>query len=240
MGVRSVFHYQEPRSFVKSQCPGCATLPWLLRPDPSRVGPTRRSNLGRSVRRCPRLAVHVPPDGIMAVWAAEIGAAIRCSWRETGPSKGDGGPAPPQPGAVVAPPGFFRRWHGPCRILAPSLRLSPSARERLLVQDWARIARDRATASHGDRPTIPLASRNPPVPSGGRRARRLLGPEPVLPSLQASRPYHAEAVPDARKNRLTGRKSRQETAERPPYHSQEQGGRPGRAESEGRSAWTRV
>jgi hypothetical protein len=38
---------------------------------------------------------------------------------------------------------------------------------------------------------------------------RLLGPEPVLLSLQAARRRHTEAVPDARKNRLTGRKSRQ-------------------------------
>src|SRR5262249_30017047 len=58
-----------------------------------------------------------------------------------------------------------------------------------------------------------------PVPGGGRRARRVLGPEPVLPALQAPRRRHAAAVPDARKDRLTGRKSRQETAARPPYHS---------------------
>jgi AraC family transcriptional regulator len=57
------------------------------------------------------------------------------------------------------------------------------------------------------------------LPGGGRRARRLLGPEPVLPSLQAPGRRHSGAVPDARKNRLTGRKSRQETGERPPYYS---------------------
>ena len=34
-----------------------------------------------------------------------------------------------------------------------------------------------------------------PLPGGGRRARRLLGPEPVLPSLQAPRRRHAGAVP---------------------------------------------
>jgi hypothetical protein len=28
---------------------------------------------------CPQLAVHVPPDSSLAVWAAEMGAAIRCS-----------------------------------------------------------------------------------------------------------------------------------------------------------------
>jgi AraC-like DNA-binding protein len=49
-------------------------------------------------------------------------------------------------------------------------------------------------------------------------AHRLLGPEPVLPSLQAPRRRHAGAVPDARKNRLTGRKFRQEAPERAPYH----------------------
>jgi hypothetical protein len=36
----------------------------------------------------------------------------------------------------------------------------------------------------------------------GRRARRLRGPEPVLPALQAARRRHAGAVPDARKNRI--------------------------------------
>jgi hypothetical protein len=53
-------------------------------------------------------------------------------------------------------------------------------------------------------------------PGGGRRARRLLGPEPVLPSLQAARRRHAGAVPDAHKNRLTGRNFRQETGRRTP------------------------
>src|SRR5262249_16778295 len=65
------------------------------------------------------------------------------------------------------------------------------------------------------------ANRRRLVPGGGRRARWLLGPEPVLPALQAPRRRHAGAVPEARKNRLTGRKSRQETAQRPPYHSPE-------------------
>src|SRR5262249_15622189 len=46
-------------------------------------------------------------------------------------------------------------------------------------------------------------ARRRPVPGGGRRARRLLGPEPVLLSLQASRRRHAWAVPSVRKNRLT-------------------------------------
>src|SRR5262249_26430808 len=54
------------------------------------------------------------------------------------------------------------------------------------------------------------------LPGGGRHARRLLGPEPVLPSLQAHSRRHAGAVPDARKNRLTGRKLLQETGRRPP------------------------
>src|SRR5262249_34081191 len=63
------------------------------------------------------------------------------------------------------------------------------------------------------------ASRDQPVPGRNRRTRRLLGPKPVLPALQASRGRHPWAVPDARKNRLKGRKPRQETAERPPYHS---------------------
>ena len=50
-------------------------------------------------------------------------------------------------------------------------------------------------------------------------AHRLLGPEPVLPSLQAHSRRHARAIPDARKNRLTRSKPRQETPERSPYHS---------------------
>src|SRR5262249_8035427 len=46
------------------------------------------------------------------------------------------------------------------------------------------------------------ANRKRFLPGGGRRARRLLGPEPVFPSLQARRRRHAGAVPDLRKNRL--------------------------------------
>ena len=38
-------------------------------------------------------------------------------------------------------------------------------------------------------------------------------------ALQAPRRRHAGAVPDARKNRLKGRKSPQENGQRPPYHS---------------------
>jgi AraC family transcriptional regulator len=50
-------------------------------------------------------------------------------------------------------------------------------------------------------------------------ARRIFGPEPVLPALQAPRRRHAGAVPDARTNRRNGRKPHQETGRRPPYHS---------------------
>ena len=39
--------------------------------------------------------------------------------------------------------------------------------------------------------------------------------EPMLPPLQPPRRRHAAAVPNVLKNRLKGRKSRQETAERP-------------------------
>ena len=55
------------------------------------------------------------------------------------------------------------------------------------------------------------ASRNRPVPGRGCNAGRVLRPEPVLASLQASRRRHAKTVPDALKNRLKARKSRQET-----------------------------
>jgi hypothetical protein len=41
----------------------------------------------------------------------------------------------------------------------------------------------------------------------------------LLPELPAPRRRRAGAVPDARKNRLTGPKARQETVERAPYHS---------------------
>ncbi len=45
-------------------------------------------------------------------------------------------------------------------------------------------------------------------------ARRLLGPEPVLPSLQTARRRNAASIPGARKNRIKVRKSRQEAGER--------------------------
>src|SRR5262249_37181806 len=47
------------------------------------------------------------------------------------------------------------------------------------------------------------SARRRPLPGGGRSARRLLGPERVLSSLQAPRRRHAATVPDVRKNRLT-------------------------------------
>src|SRR5262249_42831220 len=62
--------------------------------------------------------------------------------------------------------------------------------------------------------------------SPSRPERLHLAPEPVLSPLQAPGRGHAGAVPDARKKRLTGRKPRQETAARPPYHSP-RAGRPG-------------
>src|SRR5262249_49979931 len=46
------------------------------------------------------------------------------------------------------------------------------------------------------------SARRRPLPGGGRRARRLLGPERVLSSLQAPRRPHTAAVPDFRKNLL--------------------------------------
>src|SRR5262249_9948982 len=68
------------------------------------------------------------------------------------------------------------------------------------------------------------ASRDRRIPGGGRPARRLLGPEPVLPPLQAPARRHPATVRTVLKNRLNGRKSRQEPAARPTYHSREQGG----------------
>src|ERR1700757_495768 len=72
---------------------------------------------------------------------------------------------------------------------------------------------------HATKVALVTPSMRPTRAAAGRRARRLLGPEPVLPPLQASHRRPAGAVPDARKNRLTGRKPLQETPERPPYHS---------------------
>ena len=108
-----------------------------------------------------------------------------------------------------------------------------------LVRDKTDPAAPCATLTHGWRPetgflpyrwegydeglllyVLGLARRPIHCPrSGDRRLRRLLGPEPVLLSLQAPRRRHAATVPDARKNRLTGRKSLQDPGRRPPYHS---------------------
>jgi AraC family transcriptional regulator len=63
------------------------------------------------------------------------------------------------------------------------------------------------------------ASRTRRVPGGGHTARRLLEPEPILPPFQVRCRRHAGAVPGARKNRLTARKSRQETGRRALYDS---------------------
>jgi hypothetical protein len=55
------------------------------------------------------------------------------------------------------------------------------------------------------------------------RLLRAAGHEVFAPTLtglgERSHLVSPEVGQDARKNRLTGRKSRQETAERPPYHS---------------------
>src|SRR5262249_41203765 len=61
------------------------------------------------------------------------------------------------------------------------------------------------------------ANRKRLLPGGGGRARRLLGPEPVLPPLQAHSRRHAGAVPDARKNRQNGVSPAKKTALRHPY-----------------------
>src|SRR5262249_25719240 len=67
-----------------------------------------------------------------------------------------------------------------------------------------------------------------------RRAGRLLGPEPVRPPLQAPRRRDAGAVPAIRKNRLTGRKPRQEFPQRPAYDAIGSGARGARASRVGR------
>ena len=46
---------------------------------PARVGPTTPKQFGAKHQTCPQLAVHVRPDSSLAVQAAEMGAAIRCS-----------------------------------------------------------------------------------------------------------------------------------------------------------------
>src|SRR5262249_22816101 len=74
-----------------------------------------------------------------------------------------------------------------------------------------RSARRAGQAADGNRKRL--------LPGGGRRARRLLGPEPVLPSLQAPDRRHAGTIPDARKNRQNGVSSAKKSPLCPPYHS---------------------
>jgi hypothetical protein len=50
----------------------------------------------------------------------------------------------------------------------------------------------------------PRAGQAAPANRGGRRARRLRGSEPVLPSLQAPARRHARATPGARRDRQKG------------------------------------
>src|SRR5205085_7044654 len=45
-------------------------------------GPTTPNQFGAKPQTCPHWAVHGPPDGSLAVRAAQIGAAIRCSLSE--------------------------------------------------------------------------------------------------------------------------------------------------------------
>jgi RNA polymerase sigma factor (sigma-70 family) len=59
----------------------------------------------------------------------------------------------------------------------------------------------------------------PERPGNGQSVTDPCAPDDGSPALQASRRRHATTIPGVRKNRPTGRKPRQETGERPPYHS---------------------
>ena len=69
------------------------------------------------------------------------------------------------------------------------------------MERWDSRARPRGSTAGGGRGVRPRSGAADRPATG-----RLLGPESVLPSLQATRRRHAGAVPKARKNRLTARK----------------------------------
>jgi hypothetical protein len=53
----------------------------------ARFGPTTPKPFGAKHRTCPHSVVHVPHDVSLAVTAAEMGDAIRCSWSATLPEE---------------------------------------------------------------------------------------------------------------------------------------------------------
>ena len=81
----------------------------------ARFGPTTPKQVRVTGQTFAHLAIHVPPDGSLAVRAAEMGVTIRCSLagdfsRETEtaePLTSDSEPWSP-------PSSLFRHWHGPC------------------------------------------------------------------------------------------------------------------------------
>src|SRR5262249_50636310 len=94
---------------------------------------------GAEHQTCPRSAVHAPHERSLAVSAAEIGHAIRCSRPE---------PYSPQSG-------FSRSGLAHVGFRPRSIRLSPSTRERVPPE---------LLTDQGELPLHPLAA--PPEPAG--------------------------------------------------------------------------
>ena len=68
----------------------------------------------------PDQAVHVRHNGSPAVWATEMGDAIRCSSPQAFPINGDGWRVLLRPGVGIAPIQSLSTRPGPCGISAPS------------------------------------------------------------------------------------------------------------------------
>src|SRR5262245_9331026 len=90
----------------------------------ARVGPTTPRQFGAKPPTCPHWAVPRPPDGSLAVRAAERGAAIECSLTGEFPREPETAePLTSNPEPWSPPSRFFRHWHGPCWISAPFFAL---------------------------------------------------------------------------------------------------------------------
>jgi hypothetical protein len=117
----------------------------------------------------------------------------------------------------------FRYFDQPATPLRPAARspVAPLPRVRLQVRIQSAPSPLGVAFALGSSPTLgrraclsPSPRHRRPAPSiAPGLARRILGSEPVLPSRQAPRRRHAEAVRDIRKNLLKSRKSVQATGE---------------------------
>ena len=106
----------------------CLTL--MVR-DPSVLRSDDTKRFGAKHQSCPQLVVHGPPESSLAVRAAEMGAAIRCSLVGDFPSETEtvepltSNPEPWSPPIQLLPTLALPVW-----VLALSRSLSPSTRER--------------------------------------------------------------------------------------------------------------